>query len=122
MADLDKESSAVEGLLGLSELDDGRRKSNRVRKKANFLTEYETGPIDGVEEEAEDSSTREEGSEPHLRLPILAGQQPAHIDGSEVKKGGKGRPHKASSNISNQVQNFLANLGLPGKKASPLEQ
>ena len=61
LSDLDKESSAVEGLLGLSELDDGRRKSNRVRKKATFLSEYETGPIDGVEEEVEDAGTKEEG-------------------------------------------------------------
>lgn len=95
--EVDKESSAVEGLLGLSEADDGRRKSNRVRKKNHLLSDYEIGPIEGVEEPEDGSSE----------------SMPQTEEGKAAKVA---KPPKAvSSNISHQVQNFLANLGLPGE-------
>ncbi|KAK2192093.1 hypothetical protein NP493_39g06043 [Ridgeia piscesae] len=104
VAPSEQESSAIEGLLGLSELD-GRRKSLRVKKKSRILTDYETGPVDGEVEDVEEGADPEASSSGSVT--------PGYL-GTPFKRG-RGRPPKVSA-TQNQMQNFLANLGLPVKR------
>lgn len=93
----EQESSAAECLLGLAV---GQRKSSRVKKKPSQLTDYE------IERQKEDSS-----GTPDLSDGVM-------VSVSEVSEAGA---EKAPTSVMvpqlrtpNQMQNFLANLGLPG--------
>lgn len=93
----EQESSAAECLLGLAV---GQRKSSRVKKKPSQLTDYE------IERQKEDSS-----GTPDLSDGVM-------VSVSGVSEAGV---EKAPTSVMvpqlrtpNQMQNFLANLGLPG--------
>jgi hypothetical protein len=112
-APTEQENSAAEGLLGLSEAD-GRRKSLRVKKKPHVLCEYEVGAIEGVEDPEEDDGAKPHSDDKEVVMPNI--YTPAVVSGdASGEKRGRGRPPKLPS-TTNQVQNFLANLGLPVKR------
>ena len=74
--------------------------------------DYETGAIEGVEDPAEETTEAPEEEDPDVpEPPTLPAPSPGGL------KRGRGRPPKNPTmgpSTANQVQNFLANLGLPG--------
>lgn len=93
----EQESSAAECLLGLAV---GQRKSSRVKKKPSQLTGYE------IEQQKDDSSGT-------TSLP-----DGVMVSVSGVSEAGEGNAPTSvvvpQLTTPNQMQNFLANLGLPG--------
>lgn len=95
----EQESSAAECLLGLAV---GQRKSSRVKKKPSQLTGYE------IEQQKDDSSGT-------TSLP-----DGVMVSVSGVSEAGEGNAPTSvvvpQLTTPNQMQNFLANLGLPVKR------
>lgn len=94
----EQESSAAECLLGLAV---GRRKSSRVKKKSSQLTDYE------IERQKEDSL-----GTPGLPDGVMVSV--AGVSESGAEKAPTTGVVVPQLTTSNQMQNFLANLGLPG--------
>jgi len=77
------------------------------------LPEYEIGAIEGVEDPDEDDGAKLPPDDKDVVISSIHASSSSSSAAAIGEKRGRGRPAKTPT-TTNQLQNFLANLGLPG--------